>query len=226
MVEDDPDHILVYRCDPNSSSGHCTPQIRKADINKLRKIGDVVARAGRHRLLQRSQGQRALRLRRRGRRHTRSWVRDDAGKWSIFKRQQQDRRRRRSAWASRARRQERRAAGPAQERHRTCVERYDFATARVRRCTRTPPRIRCASCVRWDGKDILGARFQATRPSVEFWTWTIPMRRSCATCTTPSRMREYSCNSASKDGQLIVLNITSDRDPGTFVLFDRKAMKA
>ncbi|MFT3807966.1 alpha/beta hydrolase family protein [Arenimonas sp.] len=224
-LDDDPDHILVYRCSPTSSGGKCIPQLRKADVNKLRKAGDLLvegpADTG---MLADRRGNARFAYGTEDDGTTRSWVRDSAGTWSIFN----DSSKTGvdiipllvAADGSYGLVQSQRKQGT------DIIERYDFATG-----ARTPVYTNEASDpIRMlrslDGKDIVGARYQPTRPTVEFWNKQHPDAQILSDLHHAFPGQEVFVHSASKDGQWIIVLATSDRDPGTFILFDRKAMKA
>ncbi len=224
-VEDDPDHILVLRCAPNSSPGHCTPQLRLADINRLRRMGELLVTGPQDTAMfadRKGKVRFAFGVEDDG--TTKAWVRDAAGGWKVF-----------NDSASTGvdvtplavSRDGSYGLLQAQRKQGTdLVERYDFATG-----ARTPVYENAASDpVRLlrslDGKDVIGARFGPTRPTVEFWDTTHPDTTILASLHQAFPGREVFVHSASRDGQWIVVLATSDRDPGTFYLFDRKAMKA
>ncbi len=224
-VEDDPDHILVYRCAPNSSAGHCTPQIRKADINKLRRMGDLLVEGPDDTgLLADSKGNVRLAYGVEDDGTSRSWVRDSAGAWSLFNDSSKTGV---DVIPLAVSRDGSYGVLEAQRKQGTnVIERYDLASGVRTLMHENPASDPIRMLYSLDGKDVVGARYQPTRPSVEFWDKANPDTQILADLHHAFPGKEVFVHSASKDGQTIVLLVTSDRDPGTFYLFDRKAMKA
>lgn len=224
MVEGDPDHILTSRCAASSKMGVCVPEIWKADINKLRRAGELlVTGPDDTTMLSDDLGNVRFAYGVEDDGTSRSWVRDAAGKWSIFNDGSQTGVDVVPLSVSRDG-----SYGLLQSQRKKgtdVIERYDFATgtrSTVYSNEASDP-IRFLSSL--DGKDLLGARFQPTRPTVEFWDRKHPDAQILSDLHHAFPGREVFVHSASKDGQWIVVLVSSDRDPGTFILFDRKSMK-
>lgn len=224
-VEDDPDHILVSRCSPSSSGGHCIPQLRLADINKLRKMGELLVEGPADTsLFADRKGKVRFAFGEEDDGTTKAWVRDAAGAWTVFN---DSAKTGVDVTPLAVSRDGTYGLLQSQRKQGTdLVERYDFATG-----ARTPVYENAASdpirlLYSLDGKDVVGARFQPTRPTVEFWDKEHPDTGILASLHHAFPGREVFVHSASKDGQWIVVLATSDRDPGTFYLFNRKAMSA
>jgi dipeptidyl aminopeptidase/acylaminoacyl peptidase len=224
-VEDDPEHILVSRCAPNGPSGKCRPQIRKADINKLRKMGEVLAEGPEDTgLYSDRKGNVRFAFGTEDDGTTRTWVRDDAGKWSIFNDSSKT-----GVDVSPlgVARDGRSALLQAERKQGTdVIERYDFATGTRSRVYENPASDPLRLLNSLDGKDIIGARFQPTRPTVEFWDQAHADTKFLSDLHHAFPGYEVFVHSTSKDGRWIVVNAVSDRDPGTFFLFDRQTMQA
>ncbi|MFS8063782.1 MAG: hypothetical protein ACMG5Z_04255, partial [Luteimonas sp.] len=163
-VEDDPDHILIYRCAPNSSPGHCTPQIRKADINKLRRMGDLLVEGPEDTgLLADSKGNVRLAYGVEDDGTSRSWVRDGAGSWSLFNDSSKTGV---DVIPLAVSRDGSYGVLEAQRKQGTnVIERYDLATGARTLVHENPSSDPIRMLYSLDGKDVVGARYQPTQPS-------------------------------------------------------------
>jgi len=223
-VENDPDHILVIRCAPNGIPGKCAQQLRMADL-KGRKVGDPISTSppGTDIYADR-QGHGRFAFGVEDDDTSRTWISDDAGKWTLVN----DSSKTGTEMLPLAISKDGKTALIQMQRKSgtDIVERYDFATGThtlVHENASSDP-IRFVRSL--DGKELLGARYQPTHPSVELWDTNHPDAQLVSDLHHAFANQEVFVHSASKDGQWLVVLATSDRDPGTYFLFDRQAMKA
>jgi acetyl esterase/lipase len=224
LVEDDPDHILVIRCAPNGSPGKCAEQLRMADL-KGRKVGDVLATGPEGTgLYADRKGNARFAFGVEDDATSRTWVRDDAGKWTLFNDSSKTGIEITPLGVARDGKS---ALVETQRKSGTdVIERYDFASGQRTLVHENASSDPFSVIYSLDGKDIVGARYQPTHPSVELWENGHPDAQILADLHHAFPGRQAFMHSASKDGQWIVVITTSDQDPGTFYLFDRKSMKA
>lgn len=224
-LEGDPDHILVSRCGSGDRPGQCVPQLRKADIAKLRKAGELlVAGPADTTMIADSRGNARFAFGVEDDGTTRSWVRDDVGNWSIFNDSSKTGVEAIPLSVSRDG-----SYGLLQTQRKQgtdVIERYDFASGARSQVYASQTSDPISFLYSLDGRDLVGGRFQPTRPSIEFWDKQHPDAQILSDLHHAFPGQLVHVHSASKDGQWIVLLVSSDRDAGTFVLFDRKAMKA
>jgi dipeptidyl aminopeptidase/acylaminoacyl peptidase len=224
-VDDDPEHILVFTCGLNASAGKCKPQIRMADVGRLRKLGAATGEAPEDTTpYADGKGKVWFAFGSEDDGTTRTWVSDGAGKWTLLNDSSKTgidvvplsvARDGKSGLIQAGRK-----SGP------DVIEKYDFATGQ-----RSPVHENASSdpislVYSLDGKDVLGARYQPTHPVMELWDPAHPDAQTLTDLQAAFPGRQVRVHSASKDGQMLVVLTSSDQDPGTFYLFDRKAMKA
>ncbi len=106
------------------------------------------------------------------------------------------------------------------------IERYDFATG-----TRTPVYADTVSdpvdtVTSLDGQDVIGAYYDPTHPRLQLWLPDHPDAKVLTELQAAFPGRLVSVMSSSKDRNILVLNVSSDRDSGSWYVFDRQARKA
>lgn len=77
-----------------------------------------------------------------------------------------------------------------------------------------------------DGNVPLGAYYEATRPRPVIWNTSHPDVAAVKQILGAFPQKMVRIASATKDGNLVVVRIGSDQDPGSYYLFDRAAKKA
>lgn len=116
--------------------------------------------------------------------------------------------------------QSQRAEGP------DLIERYDFATGTRTPLYADPVSNPVATVSSLDGLEIIGAYYEPTRPRLHLWLPDHPDAKVLTELQAAFPGRYVIVTSASADHNILVLNVSSDRDPGTWYLFDRQARKA
>lgn len=106
------------------------------------------------------------------------------------------------------------------------IERYDFATGERKPLYADPSSNPLRSVYSMDGLEILGAYYESTSPQLRLWLPDHPDAQVRIDLQAAFPGKYVSIASASKDRNILVLYISSDRDPGAWYLFDRKALKA
>lgn len=224
-IKGDPDHLLVSAC-VKYEDGDCVLDIRRADIRHLRRLGDLVIRApagdtgigadqfGNIRFAygQEDDGTSKAYLHLDGKD---DWtlVNDSAktgldvmpfgvgpdGSYALLQSERKD--------------------------GTDVIETYTFATGARAELLRDPDSDPLGRITSFDGKDYIGAYFSATRPRARFWNEQHPDARALKDLAAAFPGKNVSVTSTTANGSLAVLFVSSDRDPGTFLLFDRKARK-
>ena len=226
-IDSDPDHLLVSKCGTGGEDGEgCIPEIRRADISRLRRVGELVI-AG-------PQGSALLTDRKGNVRFAMKWEDDGTSKafvhvdgssdWTVINDGAKTGLEVTPLGVSRDGKfgylQSQRKKGP------DTIERYEFATGRRSDLYVHPDSDPIAFIRSLDDKDIIGGIFGATRPQMAFWNEADPdaVLMTALQSAFPGKLALLS--SVTSDGQLAVVFAYSDRDPGTFYLFDRAAKKA
>jgi len=230
-IDGDSDHLLVSKCGTGDADGDdegegCVPEIRRADINRLRRVGELVV-AG-------PQGSTLLTDRKGNVRFAMKWEDDGTSKAYVHTGAE-------SGWTvindgaktgleviplgvardgKGGYLQSQRKKGP------DTIEHYDFATGK-----RTDVYVHADSdpisfVGSLDEKEIIGAIYGATRPRIAFWNEADPdaILLTQLQKAFPGKLAYVS--SVTADGQLAIVFASGDNDPGTFYLFDRRARKA
>jgi dipeptidyl aminopeptidase/acylaminoacyl peptidase len=223
-VDGDAEHILVSRCAPNGPAGKCIEQLRLVGLEKQGK-GETTAEGPVDTVLFADRkGKARFAFGVEDDATTRTWVLDDAGKWNLYNDSSKTGI---EIMPLGVARDGRSALVQTQRKSGTdVIERYDFATGQRTLVHENPDSDPVRLLHSLDGKDIVGARYQPTRPSVELWDSGHPDAQILADLHGAFPGREVFEHSASRDGQWIVAETFSDQDPGTFYLLDRKSMKA
>ena len=106
------------------------------------------------------------------------------------------------------------------------IERYDFVTGERKPLYADPSSNPLRKVGSLDGLEILGAYYESTSPQLHLWLPDHPDARVLVELQAAFPGKFVSISSASKDRNFLVLNISSDREPGAWYLFDRIARKA
>ena len=106
------------------------------------------------------------------------------------------------------------------------IERYDFATGQRTPLYANPDSDPVGFVSSMDGKEVIGAFYNPTQPRAEFWQpgQGDALIRAQLQAAFPGKL--VTVTSTTKDGNVSVVSVSSDRDPGAFYLFDRAARKA
>ncbi len=225
-IEGDPDHLLVSKCGTGGESGEgCIPEIRRADINRLRRVGELVI-AG-------PQGSTLLTDRKGNVRFAMKWEDDGTSKayvhvdggpdWTLINDGAKTGLEVIPLGVTRDGKggylQSQRKKGP------DTIERYDFATGKRSDVFVHPDSDPINFLGSLDNKDIIGGVFGATRPELAFWNEADPDAQLLTSLRKAFPDKLPYVTSVTSDGQLAIVFASSDRDPGAFYLFDRAAMK-
>jgi dipeptidyl aminopeptidase/acylaminoacyl peptidase len=106
------------------------------------------------------------------------------------------------------------------------VETYDFATGQRALLYANPNSDPLGPLLSMDRSALIGAWYEPTDPKQHFWNDThadAEMYRQLQAAFPGQMVRVVD---KSKDRNVLVLEISSDRDPGTWYVFDRKARQA
>lgn len=106
------------------------------------------------------------------------------------------------------------------------IERYDFVTGERKPLYADPSSNPLRTVASLDGREILGAYYESTSPQLRLWLPDHPDARVLVELQAAFPGKFVSISSASKDNNILVLNISSDRESGAWYLFDRKGRKA
>jgi dipeptidyl aminopeptidase/acylaminoacyl peptidase len=226
-IDGDPDHLLVEKCGTGGADGEgCVPEIRRADINKLRRVGElVIAGPQGSALLSDDKGNVRFAMKWEDDGSSTAYVHvDGSTEWKVINDGSKTGLEVTPLGVARDGKggylQSQRKKGP------DTVERYDFATGKRTDVFVHPDSDPIAYLSSLDDKDIIGAVFGATRPHLAFWNDADPdaVLMTQLQKAFPGKLAVIS--SVTSDGQLAVVFASGDNDPGTFYLFDRKARKA
>lgn len=105
-------------------------------------------------------------------------------------------------------------------------EKYDFTSGQRTVLHADPSSDPMHPLLSLDRSDVIGAWYEPTDPRQHFWNGTHPdaeMYRQLQAGFPGQVVRVFDY---SKDRNILVLEVGSDRDPGTWYIFDRKARKA
>ncbi len=230
-VDGDPDHILVHRCGTEPGKRECNlPEIRLRTLQEGGKQDDthdtlVIQGPADTAMIANQAGNAGFAIKFEDDDTGRTFVYQPADKtWSLLNDASKTKLEVKPIGVSRNGRsgflQSQRKQGP------DLVERYDFATGK-----RTPLYVDPVSnplrlVASLDGQEILGAYYEPTNPKLHLWLPEHPDAKILTELQAAFPGKFVLIASASKDHNILVLNISSDRDPGTWYLFDRQARKA
>lgn len=227
MLDNDPDHILVYNCGfAKGAKGCAIPEIRKVDLKHLGAHGELVASGPADAALTIDPlGKAGFAFSVEDDGTTRTHAMDPATKaWSLINDSSKTgldiyplaMRRDGSA----AILQSQQKQGP------DLVESFDPATAKRTLLYADPESDPTSLVYSFDSQEVLGAFFEPTAPRLHLWRPEHPDAAILTELQTAFPGRRAVGVSQSKDHNLLVLFVYSDRDPGAYYLFDRKARKA
>ncbi len=106
------------------------------------------------------------------------------------------------------------------------VEAYDFATGQRTVLYTDPHSDPFGGVYALDSAELLGAHYEPTDPQLHLWSTSHPDAQLHTELQAAFPGQDVDILSHSRDNNLFVLGLSSDRDPGTWYLFDRKARKA
>lgn len=225
-IENDDHHILTSDCGDYDDAGDCIPRVRLVDIDHLRRNGDplAVAPIANAQFLIDHAGQVRFAWNTDDKNRSRLYLRKGAKDWKLINDSDVSGVNVMPVGIARDN-----ASAVLDTEHRTgtdSLDRYDFATgarSELLRDTATDP---LGIIYTPDLVAPIGAWFGSGRPFARFWDESDPDARwrMALAKAFPSEMPTIT--SASKDGNLQIVRIDSDRDPGTFYLLDRRLKKA
>lgn len=225
-IDGDPDHLLVTSCG-HWDDGYCIDEIRKAEIGKLRRVGELVIAApdAHATMIPDHKGNVRFAI---------SWQDDESAKtylhttgtngWKLINDSTKTGIYLLPIGVS--------ADGKTgfvvadDSKGTSTVERFDFATE-----ARTPvysdPASQPLTFLRAiNGSEPIGAVYQATHPRIKFWNTENPdsqLMTDIAAAFPDAMAYVYS---ASADKTKLILNVSNDHDPGRFYFLDRTTRKA
>lgn len=225
-IDGDADHLLVTAC-VKYDDGDCITDVRRADIRRLRRLGDLVLRA--------PAGDTAVYADRSGNVRFAAGVEDDGnGKiWVHTAGKSED-------WALindaavtgievsplGVSRDGKTAYLQSERKDGTdAIETYDFATGDRKTVYQDAESDPISIVTSFDGRDFIGANYGATKPRTVFWNRDHPDAQVMIDLQAAFPGKRATVISADAAAALLVVLLDSDRDPGTFVLFDRKLRK-
>jgi len=226
-IDGDPDHLLVETCGFSKGRAGCNiPEIRKNDIRKLIRKGElVIAGPPDTRLIPDSKGNARFAFGMEDDGTGRTYVLNQAKDgWTLIN---DGSKTHLEVFPLGVARDGLTGYLQVQRKQGTdAIERYDFATGQ-----RTPLYANDDSDpvgfrLSADGKDYIGAVYRPTDPRVRFWRPDDPEAKASAEVQAAFPDRLAAVVSTSKDGNLAVVSVWSDHDPGAFYLVDRLARKA
>jgi len=225
-IDGDADHLLVSNCGHSDKSG-CLLEIRRAEIAKLRRIGElVIAAPDVHTNL--------LTDRKGNVRFAMGWEDDGTGKTYVHNEGKE-------GWTlindsaktgldvvplSVAPDSKTGFLISEREHGTDAIESYDFATGKrteVFRDANSDP-LHIVRSV--DGREPIGAIFNPTQPQLHFWNAQSPDALLIGELQKAFPGKISYVVSATSDGMMLVIFTAGDRDPGTFYLLDRRTSKA
>lgn len=223
-IEGDDTHILVQKC-TDYVGDDCVAEIRRLDIGRITGQGEPVATgpvAGSDFTLDRSgQPRFAGHVDKDGRQQL--YVREANKAWKILNDSKDSHlyveplgiaRDDQSAFLLAEQ-----AEGP------DVLERYDFATGARSPLLRDSTSDPLNAIYALDGKELIGAVFGPGRPQPRYWQPDEEHSRWRRAISAAFPDANTAIVSASADGQFVVIRTLSDRDPGTYYLFDRQHQK-
>lgn len=226
-IDGDPDHLLVYTCGFHPDGGGCNvPEIRKSDIKRLVKRGELLLSGPKDtQLIANRQGNAGFAIKWEDDGTSKAYVRTAGStEWTLINDGSKTglevipvavARDGSSGFL-----QSQRKKGP------DVIERYAFATGMRTELYADPDTDPSSFVGSLDGKELIGALYGPTKPKYHFWRPDDADAKMLAELQTafPGRLAEVA--SASKDGNMLVVFVYSDREPGAYYLFDRVARKA
>ncbi|MCX7041598.1 MAG: prolyl oligopeptidase family serine peptidase [Gammaproteobacteria bacterium] len=227
VVKDDPDHILVSTCGFHPDGGGCNvPEIRKSDIKRLIKRGELLLSGPKDtQLIANRQANAGFAIKWEDDGTSKAYVRSPGNaEWTLINDGSKTglevvpvavARDGSSGFL-----QSQRKHGP------DVIERYEFATGNRTELYADPDTDPVDFVGSLDGKELIGALYGPTQPRYHFWRPDDADAKMLAELQAafPGRLADVA--SASKDGNMLVVFVYSDREPGAFYLFDRVARKA
>jgi dipeptidyl aminopeptidase/acylaminoacyl peptidase len=106
------------------------------------------------------------------------------------------------------------------------LETYDFATGKRALLYADPNSDPMGPLLSLDRSALIGAWYEPTDPKQHFWNATHPDAEMYQQLQAAFPGQLVAVVDHSKDKNILVLEVSSDRDPGTWYIFDRKARKA
>jgi dipeptidyl aminopeptidase/acylaminoacyl peptidase len=223
----DPDHLLISTCGFQTATSGCTvPEIRKNDIGHLTRRGELVSSG--------PPGTQMLPDYRGNGRFAIGYEDDGTGRTWVFDLRQKKWRLLNDASKTGLEMRPLSVAADgrsgllqSQRRHGTdVVESYDFATGKRTSLVTDAGSDPLTLLRSVDRKRFIGALYNPTQPRARYWDEHDPDSRLAMALQAAFPGRLAAVTSVSRDGNFAVLWVTSDRDPGAFYLFDRRARKA
>lgn len=224
-IDGDPDHLLVSKCG-SYADGDCVIEIRRAEIGHLVRPGEkVIAAPDAHASLYvdgKGQARSAVSWDDDG--YSKLYVHKEGDRWDLINDSTQsgiditplgnsiD-----GAYAYLV---SERAQGPS------AIERYEIATGKRTEIQRHPVSDPIATILSFDGREPIGAYYDATRPVPMFWDpqhADVPIYKSLFKAFPDSMV---TVTSISRDRRKVVLNVESDVDPGAYYIYDRSNQQA
>jgi len=227
LLEDDPDHILVYGCGfAKGADGCAIPEVRKVDLKHVYAKGELIASGPADTsLFIDPLGKAGMAFGVEDDGTTRTHIMNPATKaWTLINDSSKTHlevyplaiRRDGSA----AILQSQRTTGP------DVIESLDPITGERTQLYADAESDPVSLAMSFDGDDLLGAFFEPTQPRLHLWQPEHPDSKTLIELQGAFPGKRVLGLSRSKDRNLLVLYVYSDRDPGSFYLFDRKARKA
>ena len=106
------------------------------------------------------------------------------------------------------------------------VQRYEFATGKRTELMHDAASDPLGLIKATDSREPIGAFFGSTHLQMHFWNPDHPQAKLLTELQTVFPGRTVVLTSASVDGKRVVLEVASDRDPGSYYLLDRNTNKA
>jgi dipeptidyl aminopeptidase/acylaminoacyl peptidase len=225
-IDGDSEHLLVHGCGHAGGDSDCLPQIRRDEIGKLSKRGDLVIEGPADTSLVLNKTATAG--------FAIKWEDDDSSRTYAYVPADK-------SWklindgaaagldvfpiaVSRDGKtgylQAQRKSGP------DVLEKYDFATGERTLLHADPHSDPVGVIGSLDGNEVLGAVYEPTELKPFFWNTSNPDAVLYQELFAAFPGKSVGVVSRSKDNNLLVLGVSGDNDPGSFILFDRTARKA
>jgi len=227
-IEGDKEHLLVYRCpEPKKRKDDCVVEIRKVAVNALSGDGELLVTApdGKSVPLSDDHGHVRFALGYSDDGTSKAWVLGDDGKsWSVINDEKLtgldveplgvagD--------GKSGLLKSERADGT------DAIERYEFATGKRTEVMRDPDSDPLNAIYDVDTSEPIGAWFDPTRPQARFWNSEHPQAKLQMELQQTFPGKIVLVTSTSRDGNLVVVAVASDRDPSSFYLVDRQKQQA